>query len=409
MPPEPARRSAIVTLAALDPGAPEYFWQNVLGLPTSGRTVTVDNVDGAPGRPATQRARVRPTLTSSSRAAWPRRQRHRLPGTQHGLGFADAFFQAASQNIASSVSASWGSRRRPPASVASGRRRPPTRQRSTRRSWRWPYRAVRLHRRRGLGGLHGHADLGTTNLSVDASADSPFITAAGGTTLPWTGTLDRVGTTSASRVPPADLGLGLPVAARRQHHRHPRWPRSAETPGRRQRRRLQHHRADPVVPAGRARHARFERGPVPDPDRLPAIDGLVLPTAWNFNPTPSVIARLRVRAGLSPTSRPTLTPRPVPPVRTLERQRQPATARSPGWLGRHQLRGPPAQRVHGGHRLLPRAPGRFLEPRHLLVRHRAELAVHSRSTQSGTGSDNIYYTGTPGRPSTKVAVSAIPT
>ena len=42
----------IVTLAALDVGAPEYFWQNVANVPATGRTVTVDNVDGGPGAPS---------------------------------------------------------------------------------------------------------------------------------------------------------------------------------------------------------------------------------------------------------------------------------------------------------------------------------------------------------------------
>src|SRR6202020_2708658 len=42
----------IVTLAALDPGAPQYFWKNVLGMSPSGRTVTIDNIDGGPGAPS---------------------------------------------------------------------------------------------------------------------------------------------------------------------------------------------------------------------------------------------------------------------------------------------------------------------------------------------------------------------
>ena len=40
----------------------------------------------------------------------------------------------------------------------------------------------------GDAGAYDDSDeLGTTNLSVDTPADSPFMTAAGGTTLPWTG------------------------------------------------------------------------------------------------------------------------------------------------------------------------------------------------------------------------------
>ena len=50
------------------------------------------------------------------------------------------------------------------------------------------------------GAYDASAELGTTNLSVDTSADSPYITAAGGTTLPWTGTLTGTGGTAAVTV-----------------------------------------------------------------------------------------------------------------------------------------------------------------------------------------------------------------
>ena len=40
------------TRAALDPGAPQYFWTNVANVRTTGRTVTIDNVDGGSGAPS---------------------------------------------------------------------------------------------------------------------------------------------------------------------------------------------------------------------------------------------------------------------------------------------------------------------------------------------------------------------
>ena len=67
------------------------------------------------------------------------------------------------------------------------------------------------------GAYDASGDLGTTNLSVDTPADSPYITAAGGTTLPWTGTLTGPdGTRHRDRADAARLGLGLPVAGHRQ-------------------------------------------------------------------------------------------------------------------------------------------------------------------------------------------------
>ena len=77
---------AIVTLAALDEGAPEYFWQNVLGLPASTRTVTVVNVDGGPGAPSDAAGTGETDLdVEQSGGLAPDAQRDRLPGTQHRL------------------------------------------------------------------------------------------------------------------------------------------------------------------------------------------------------------------------------------------------------------------------------------------------------------------------------------
>jgi kumamolisin len=41
---------AIVTLAAVDPGAPQYFWSNIAHVPSTGRSFTVQNIDSGPGR-----------------------------------------------------------------------------------------------------------------------------------------------------------------------------------------------------------------------------------------------------------------------------------------------------------------------------------------------------------------------
>ena len=79
---------AIVTLAALDPGAPEYFWSNVAHVPSTGRSVTVDKSMAGRARRATRRARARPTWTLSSRGRGSRRERDRLPGAQHRLSCA---------------------------------------------------------------------------------------------------------------------------------------------------------------------------------------------------------------------------------------------------------------------------------------------------------------------------------
>ena len=75
----------IVTEAALDPGAPQYFWSNVLGLPSSGRTVTVENVDGGPGAPERlQRLERDGPRCRAVGGSGPRGQRDRLPESELG-------------------------------------------------------------------------------------------------------------------------------------------------------------------------------------------------------------------------------------------------------------------------------------------------------------------------------------
>jgi kumamolisin len=100
---------AIVTLAAVDPGAPQYFWSNIADVPSTGRTFTVQNIDGGPGAPSDASGTGETDLDieqSGALAYGANVIDYQAPNTDPG--FADAFFTAASQNIASTVSASWG-------------------------------------------------------------------------------------------------------------------------------------------------------------------------------------------------------------------------------------------------------------------------------------------------------------
>ncbi len=99
----------IVTLAALDVGAPEYFWQNVANVPATGRTVSVDNVDGGPGAPSDAAGTGETDLDveqSGGLAPGANVIVYQAPNTDPG--FIDGFFTAASQNVADTLSSSWG-------------------------------------------------------------------------------------------------------------------------------------------------------------------------------------------------------------------------------------------------------------------------------------------------------------
>ena len=138
-------------------------------------------------------------------------------------GFADAFFTAASQNLAGSVSASWGeSETFLTASIAAGVETPAYATAFDEAFLELAVQGQSTFASSGDSGAYdASGDLGTTNLSVDTPADSPYITSSGGTTLPWSGTLSGPGGTAQCQCPhAAGLGLGLPVAGLR-HHRGP--------------------------------------------------------------------------------------------------------------------------------------------------------------------------------------------
>ena len=179
---------AIVTLAALDVGAPQYFWSNVLGLPSTGRTVTVQNVDGGPGAPSNASGSGETDLDveqSGGVAPGANVIVYQAPNTD--FGFADAFFQAASQNVASSVSSSWGeSETVIQASVDTGVETP-----AYQTAFDEAFMEMAAQGQSGFvsagdsGAYDAQDDAGTTNLAVDSPGSSPYITVAGGTTQPW--------------------------------------------------------------------------------------------------------------------------------------------------------------------------------------------------------------------------------
>jgi kumamolisin len=183
---------AIVTLAALDQGAPEYYWKNIADIPATGRTVTVDNVDGGPGAPSDVDGTGETDLDveqSGGVAPGANVIVYQAPNTD--VGFADAFFDAASQNVASTVSSSWGeSDTYLQASVAQGVESP-----GYAAAFDEAYLEMAAQGQSGFvssadeGAYTATGDLGTTNLSADTPGDSPYITAAGGTTLAWSGSL----------------------------------------------------------------------------------------------------------------------------------------------------------------------------------------------------------------------------
>jgi len=181
----------VVTLAALDPGAAQYFWTNVADVPSTGRSVTVDNIDGGPGAPSDNAGSGETDLDveqSGGVAPGANVIVYQAPNTDSG--FADAFFTAASSNVASTISSSWGSSETiVKAAVAAGSETPAYLSAFDEAFLEMAAQGQSDFVSAGDAGAYdASADLGTTNLSVDTPGSSPYITSSGGTTLPWSAT-----------------------------------------------------------------------------------------------------------------------------------------------------------------------------------------------------------------------------
>jgi subtilase family serine protease len=102
----------IVTLAADRPSVVSDFWSAVglTGSRASVNRISTVNVDGGPGAPSSGAGSDETSLDmqqSGALAPDAKVRVYQAPNTD--AGFVDGFFQAASDNVADSVSASWGS------------------------------------------------------------------------------------------------------------------------------------------------------------------------------------------------------------------------------------------------------------------------------------------------------------
>ena len=152
--------------------------------------MSVVNIDGGPGAPSDASGSGETDLdVEQSGALAPGANVIVYQAPNSDPGFADAFFTAASQNIADTVSTSWGeSEIVVQAAIASGAETP-----AYVAAFDEAFLELGIQGQSGFdaagdaGAYDDSDELGTTNLAVDTPADSPYITAAGGTTLPWTG------------------------------------------------------------------------------------------------------------------------------------------------------------------------------------------------------------------------------
>ncbi len=385
----------IVTLAALDPGAPEYFWRHVAHLAPSHRTVKVLNIDGGPGAPSDEKGTGETDLDveqSGGVAPGANVIVYQAPNTYNG--FADAFFAAASQDTASDVSASWGeSETEAAGEINLGKKSEGDEAATNEALLELAAQGQSTFVSAGDEGAYDANHLGAKNLSVDEPGDSPYVTASGGTTLPWSGTVEG----PAGSAP-------VSVAAQRAWGWDYLWQPVADVTGA-----PLEEVAEALVAGGGGGFSALESTPPYQqgvsgtssfdavehftPTALGPIDGLTLPTAWIFHPNPPVThgtgsgrALPDVSADADPYSGYLL----YSP--SFEQAEDPAL--EGGWGGTSFV----APQMNGSTAVIDSYLGRrvgFWNP-HIYGFATGPGSPFTPLQQAGTSNDNLYYTGQPG-------------
>jgi kumamolisin len=390
---------AIVTLAAVDPGAPQYFWSNIAHIPGTGRTFTVQNIDGGPSAPSDASGTGETDLDleqSGALAPGANVIDYQAPNTDPG--FADAFFTAASQNTADTVSTSWGESETILQSLILAGQEAST----YNAAFDEAFLELAIQGQSAFdasgdaGAYDASSDLGTTNLSVDTNPDSPYITATGGTTLPWTGTITG-----------PDGSATVTVSSQRIWGWDYLWPAMAKITGVTE---LQAAEANiggsgggfsvlaptpqyqEPVPGTQSFHAVQYLTPT---DYETIVVGLVEPTAWTLNPTPGVTS-----SSGSGRAVPDVSADADPYSGYLLYEPSFAAVSQPvlqgGWGGTSFV----APQMNGSTAVIDSALGHrvgFWNPTIYAVANSSGSPFNPLDT-AGTSNDNLFYTGNPGEP-----------
>jgi len=191
----------IVTLASIKPSDATFFWRHVLHITTRAHKISLVNVDGGSGKVSDASGSGETTLDveqSGAIAPGAKVVVYQAPNTDPG--FLDAFYDAASQNVAGTVSTSWGEAETVIDTAVQAGAETPAYERSFDEAFlEMGAQGQSTFDTAGDAGAFDDSDeLGTTNLDVDNPGDSPWATTAGGTTLPGTIPLSK---TDSAHIP----------------------------------------------------------------------------------------------------------------------------------------------------------------------------------------------------------------
>jgi kumamolisin len=179
----------IVTFASLRPSDATHFWTKTLKIHTLSNRIKLDNIDGGSGRVSADNGSDETTLdVEQSGAVAPQARIVVYQAPNSDVGNVDAYAAAASQDVAGTVSTSWGESETLLASGDVGGTEPTTLiQANDEFLLEMAAQGQANFTATGDEGAYAASgDLTSTNLSIQNMADSPWTTAAGGTTLPGT-------------------------------------------------------------------------------------------------------------------------------------------------------------------------------------------------------------------------------
>jgi subtilase family serine protease len=302
---------------------------------------------------------------------------------------------AASQDVAGSVSTGWGSSETAlRSSVATGSESPGFQAAFDETFLEMAVQGQSTFVATGDSGAYlASEDMQTTNLAVGSPADSPFTTAAGGTTLPWSATVSG----------PAGSAL-VDVPAQRTWGWDYLWPAIATVTGVPEATAAEEAigggtggystlEPKPSYQQGTAGTSFFSAVPYLVPTGYQEVGGLLLPTQWNFNATPPVIHGLGLGRAV-----PDLSTDADPETGFLVYVPSFNAAGEPALQGGYGGTSFVAPDLSGSTAVIDSLLGRRVGLWNPVI---YSLANQSGSPftpldQSGTGSDNLFYTGTPG-------------
>jgi kumamolisin len=187
----------IVTLASFDPTVPPQFWSQYLGLGTPPNRITTIEIDGGAGPVSLKAGSDESTIdVEQSGAIAPDAMIDAYVAPNTDYGYQDAYEQAASDNIADTISSSWGfSETIQQVAAATGNEPPALPAAFDEVFAELAAQGQSNFTASGDSGAYSpSADIGTTNLGTQSPASSPLVTAVGGTTLPGTQTYPVVNT-----------------------------------------------------------------------------------------------------------------------------------------------------------------------------------------------------------------------